>query len=43
MDVDWLNDYAFASAGADKVVHIMQLGNPDPLRTYKYVFPLKKF
>lgn len=35
LDVDWLDDNTFASCGTDKLVHIMQIGNPNPLRTFE--------
>lgn len=32
-----MDDTTFASCGADRLVHIMRLGNPEPLRTLEYV------
>ncbi|TFY79704.1 hypothetical protein EWM64_g4308 [Hericium alpestre] len=34
LDVDWLDDEFFASCGADKVIHIMNLARESPLRTF---------
>ncbi|TDL28350.1 WD40 repeat-like protein [Rickenella mellea] len=34
LDVDWLDDSTFASCGADRLIHIMQLGNPSPIKTF---------
>ena len=35
LDVDWKNDYTFASCSTDKSVHICQVGSYEPLRTYR--------
>ncbi|KAH8110643.1 WD40 repeat-like protein [Phellopilus nigrolimitatus] len=35
LDVDWLDDDTFASCGADKCIHIMRIGIPNPLRTFE--------
>jgi len=35
LDVDWKNDYTFASCSTDKSVHICQVGAYEPLRTYR--------
>ncbi|KAI5122354.1 hypothetical protein M0805_004112 [Coniferiporia weirii] len=35
LDVEWLDDSIFASCGADKLIHIMQIENPNPLRTFE--------
>jgi hypothetical protein len=34
LDVDWLDDYTFASCGADSLIHIMQLGQKLPIKTF---------
>ncbi|KAF9245902.1 WD40 repeat-like protein [Melanogaster broomeanus] len=33
LDVDWLDDSTFASAGSDRVVHIVSLNGTKPIRT----------
>lgn len=33
LDIDWIDDETFTSCGADKLVHIMKVGQPQPIRT----------
>jgi hypothetical protein len=33
LDIDWLDDSGFASCGADKTIHIMQIGESAPVKT----------
>jgi transducin (beta)-like 1 len=35
LDVDWLHDSTFASAGSDRVVHIVSLNGTKPIRTLR--------
>ncbi|KAH9898280.1 WD40 repeat-like protein [Cubamyces lactineus] len=34
LDVDWLSDSEFATSGSDGLVHIMNVDNPRPLKTF---------
>jgi hypothetical protein len=37
LDVEWLNEDTFASAGADMRIFIMQVDKDDPIKTLKSV------
>ncbi|KAL0579172.1 hypothetical protein V5O48_002853 [Marasmius crinis-equi] len=34
LDVDWINDTLFASCGADKVIHVLSVDEPQPLKSF---------
>ncbi|TFK56755.1 WD40 repeat-like protein [Heliocybe sulcata] len=34
LDVDWITDTMFASSGGDKLIHIFQLGEHKPIKTF---------
>ncbi|KAI0375120.1 WD40 repeat-like protein [Pilatotrama ljubarskyi] len=34
LDVDWLSDSEFATSGSDGLVHILNINNPKPLKTF---------
>ncbi|KZT30916.1 WD40 repeat-like protein [Neolentinus lepideus HHB14362 ss-1] len=34
LDVDWITDTMFASCGGDKLIHIFQLGDHKPIKTF---------
>ncbi|KAJ7741048.1 WD40 repeat-like protein [Mycena metata] len=34
LDIEWISDTMFASCSADKLVHIMQVGRTDPVKTF---------
>ncbi|KAJ7860520.1 WD40 repeat-like protein [Mycena leptocephala] len=33
LDVDWISNSLFCSCSADRVIHIMQIGKPEPVKT----------
>ena len=43
LDVEWLSENTFASAGADTHIIIMQVDKDDPIKTLKSVFVLISF
>ena len=43
LDVEWLSEDTFASAGADTRIFIMQVDKDDPIKTLKSVFVLISF
>ncbi|KDQ63157.1 hypothetical protein JAAARDRAFT_120290 [Jaapia argillacea MUCL 33604] len=34
LDIDWLDETTFASCGADKLIHVLTLTDPKPIRTF---------
>ena len=37
LDIDWLDDWTFASCGADNLIYVMQVDAPEPIKTFSYV------
>ena len=43
LDVEWLNEEMFASAGADQRIFIMHVDEDEPIKILKYVFYFCEF